>query len=76
MTCMACGDPEVLAMLRGQVVYFLEGLSARGSGTTRNANPYKRWTPAWAAWLAGWDESAEEERAMAQADPPLISAAH
>jgi hypothetical protein len=60
-------------MLHRQVAYFLEGLTARGSGMMRNTNPYKPWTPAWAAWLAGWDESAEADRAMAQADPPLVA---
>jgi hypothetical protein len=37
--------------------YFFEGFIARSEGVKRSANPYPRWSSAWAGWLSGWDMS-------------------
>jgi hypothetical protein len=51
---------------------FCEGCDAFRVGLPRNQNPHKRWSAAWVAWLAGWDQSAELDAAELR-EPVRIS---
>ena len=52
--------------------YFFDGFIAQSEGIERSANPYPRWTSAWAGWLNGWDVSAQQSVKLSQ----LVSSGH
>jgi hypothetical protein len=45
-----------------KVAFYSEGIAAHEHGARRATNPHPRWSQAWVAWLAGWDESFENSR--------------